>query len=124
MGVLIPSRPAKVRRGLRLLPSSALSFLLISGPADKALEWSEQLTADQRTSIKSDYEAAGISLIVSAFGATDAPTSSGADPTNTANTMAAWVKQFDLDGIDVDYEVRLPCSSAPPEVFLLFFRVY
>ena len=43
---------------------------------------------------------------MSAFGATDAPTSSGADPTDTANTMAAWVQEFDLDGIDVDYEVR------------------
>ncbi|EEB90369.1 hypothetical protein MPER_11432, partial [Moniliophthora perniciosa FA553] len=42
------------------------------------------------------------SLII--FGATDAPTSSGADPIKTANTMAAWVKQYDLDGVDIDYE--------------------
>lgn len=42
--------------------------------------------------------------MVSAFGSTDAPTSSGADPIATANTMAAWVKEFGLDGIDVDYE--------------------
>lgn len=48
-----------------------------------------------------------VSLIVSAFGSTDAPTSTGADPVGTANTMAAWVNQFGLDGIDVDYEVRL-----------------
>ncbi|CDO78090.1 Glycoside Hydrolase Family 18 protein [Trametes cinnabarina] len=81
----------------------ALSFLLISGPADKALEWT-QLSASDRSTVKSQYSAAGVSLIVSAFGSTDAPTSSGADPTSTANTMAAWVKQFDLDGIDVDYE--------------------
>ncbi|KAI0644217.1 glycoside hydrolase [Trametes meyenii] len=81
----------------------ALSFLLISGPADKAVEWT-QLSDSDRASVKSDYSAAGISLIVSAFGATDAPTSSGADPSKTADTMAAWVKQFDLDGIDVDYE--------------------
>ena len=47
---------------------------------------------------------AGISLLVSAFGSTEAPTSSGADPTDTANTMAAWVIEYDLDGIDVDYE--------------------
>ncbi|OSD02935.1 glycoside hydrolase family 18 protein [Trametes coccinea BRFM310] len=81
----------------------ALSFLLTSGPADKALEWT-QLDASDRSTVKSQYAAAGVSLIVSAFGSTDAPTSSGADPTSTANTMAAWVKQFDLDGIDVDYE--------------------
>lgn len=43
---------------------------------------------------------------MSVFGSTDAPTSTGADPVSTANTMAAWVKQYDLDGIDVDYEVN------------------
>ncbi|KAL1943057.1 hypothetical protein VTO73DRAFT_4728 [Trametes versicolor] len=81
----------------------ALSFLLLSGPADKAVEWT-WLTADQRATVKSQYADAGVSLVVSAFGSTDAPTSSGADPVGTANTMAAWVKQFGLDGIDVDYE--------------------
>ena len=83
---------------------SALAFLLVSGPFDKAQEWT-QLSSAQRSSVKSQYAAAGIKLIVSAFGSTDAPTSSGADPVSTADTMAAFVKQFDLDGIDVDYEV-------------------
>ncbi|KAF5374494.1 hypothetical protein D9615_009116 [Tricholomella constricta] len=81
----------------------ALSFLLIKGDYDKATEWT-QLSAEQRSSIKSQYAAAGIKLIVSAFGSTDKPTTNGADPVGTANTMAAWVKQYDLDGIDVDYE--------------------
>ena len=84
----------------------ALSFLLIEGAWDKAEEWAS-LTAAQRSSIKSQYAAAGIKLIVSVFGSTDVPTTTGADPVGTANTMAAWVKQYDLDGIDVDYEVRL-----------------
>lgn len=81
-----------------------MSFLLISGPADQAEEWVE-IGASARSSIKSQYAAAGIKLVVSAFGSTDAPTSTGADPVGTANTMAAWVKEYDLDGIDVDYEV-------------------
>lgn len=85
---------------------SALSFLLISGAADKALEWT-LLSDSDRSQVKSEYSAAGVSLVVSAFGATDAPTSINADPVGTANTMAAWVKQFGLDGLDVDYEVRL-----------------
>ncbi|KAA1470315.1 glycoside hydrolase family 18 protein [Dentipellis sp. KUC8613] len=80
-----------------------LSFLLRSGAADQALEWTE-ISASQRSTIKSQYASAGIKLLVSAFGSTDAPTSAGADPVATANTMAAWVKQYDLDGIDVDYE--------------------
>lgn len=70
----------------------------------QAQSWTT-LTAAQRSTIKSQYAAAGIKLIVSAFGATDAPTSSGNDPIATANTFAAWVKQYSLDGIDVDYEV-------------------
>ncbi|KAJ3558300.1 hypothetical protein NP233_g11533 [Leucocoprinus birnbaumii] len=81
----------------------ALSFLLLEGAYDQAEEWTT-LTAAQRSDIKSQYSAAGISLIVSLFGSTDAPTSTGADPIAAANTMAAWVKQYDLDGVDVDYE--------------------
>ena len=85
--------------------TSILSFLLISGPADQALEW-QLISASDRAAIKSQYAAAGIKLLVSAFGSTDAPTSTGADPVATANTMAAWVIEYGLDGIDVDYEVR------------------
>ncbi|KIJ65610.1 glycoside hydrolase family 18 protein [Hydnomerulius pinastri MD-312] len=80
-----------------------LSFWLISGPADQALEWTT-LSSSTRSSIKSSYAAAGIKLIVSAFGSTDAPTSTGADPTTTANNLAAFVIQYGLDGVDVDYE--------------------
>jgi chitinase len=79
--------------------------LLTEGAFDKAAEWT-QLTATQRATVKSQYAAAGIKIIVSLFGSTDVPTTSGADPIATANTMAAWVKQFDLDGVDVDYEVN------------------
>ncbi|KAL5483523.1 hypothetical protein ACEPAI_8755 [Sanghuangporus weigelae] len=81
----------------------ALSFLLTEGAFDKAEEWT-QLSASQRSAVKSQYANAGIRLIVSLFGSTDAPTSTGADPTATANIMAAWVREFDLDGVDVDYE--------------------
>lgn len=80
-----------------------MSFWLTGGPADNAQAWAE-LTADQRTSIKAPYIAAGIKVVVSAFGSTNTPTSSGADATTTANDLAAWVKQYDLDGVDVDYE--------------------
>lgn len=50
--------------------TSAMSFLLSSGAADQATEWAS-LTADQRTTIKTSYAAAGISLVVSAFGGTE-----------------------------------------------------
>ncbi|KAF4592986.1 hypothetical protein EYR38_008693 [Pleurotus pulmonarius] len=81
----------------------ALAFLLVDGAFDKAKEWT-RLSPAQRAKVKAEYAAAGIKLIVSVFGATDAPTTNGADPVKTANEMADWVKEFDLDGIDVDYE--------------------
>lgn len=84
-------------------PTSALSFLLSSGPADQALGW-QQLDSATRQKVKAQYNAAGIKLVVSAFGATETPTTSKVDASSTANKMAAWVKQYGLDGIDVDYE--------------------
>ncbi|KAJ7696589.1 glycoside hydrolase [Mycena rosella] len=81
----------------------ALSFLLTEGAFDKAFEWTT-LTDAQRTTVKASYAAAGIKLIVSVFGSTDIPTTSGVNPVTIANTVAAWVIQYNLDGVDVDYE--------------------
>lgn len=47
-----------------------MSFLLSSGGADQVKEW-ESLTASQRSTIKSQYNAAGIALVAAAFGATE-----------------------------------------------------
>ncbi|KIJ62462.1 carbohydrate-binding module family 5 protein [Hydnomerulius pinastri MD-312] len=81
----------------------ALSFLEYYGAADQAQEW-EELTASERTTILDEYNAAGISLVVSLFGSTETPTSSGYDPIDTANTMAAWVTEYGVQGVDIDYE--------------------
>ncbi|KAJ7043634.1 glycoside hydrolase family 18 protein [Mycena alexandri] len=80
-----------------------LSFLLVEGAWDKAEEWVE-LTAAQRATIKAEYAAAGIKLMVSAFGSDDQPTTGGSNPVTLATTLANWVIEFGLDGIDVDYE--------------------
>lgn len=50
--------------------ASAMSFLLSTGAADQATEWAS-LTDDDRTTIKTAYSAAGISLVVSAFGSSE-----------------------------------------------------
>lgn len=42
-----------------------------------------------------------MSSLVTAFGSTEYPTTEGLNPTTTANTMAAWVKTYGLDGLDV-----------------------
>lgn len=81
----------------------ALSFWLVSGPADQAEEWAS-LDDATRSSYLTSYHDAGISLIVSAFGSTDAPTSEGYDPTTIANDLAAFVLKYNLDGVDIDYE--------------------
>lgn len=83
-----------------------ITFLLTSGPFDMALEWAN-IGADARAAKKAEYNDAGIKLMISAFGATDHPTTAGADPVSLANTMAQYVKDYNLDGIDVDWEVRL-----------------
>ncbi|KAG7439951.1 glycoside hydrolase family 18 protein [Guyanagaster necrorhizus] len=98
----------------------ALSFLLLEGAWDKAYEWTT-LTSSERCAIKSEYAAAGISLIVSAFGSTNVPTTTGADPVATANTMAAWVIEYDLDGIDIDYEDFYAMNSGTAEAWLTSF---
>jgi len=42
--------------------------------------------------------------MVSAFGDTEKPTSWGVNATELAYWMGDWVKTYDLDGIDIDYE--------------------
>lgn len=80
--------------------------MFASGSVDQAQNWQE-LTASQRATYVQEYNAAGISLIVAAFGSTETPTSSGVDPVTAANDMASWVIQYGVNGIDVDYEVLL-----------------
>lgn len=78
-------------------------FLSTDGAVDQAAAWT-QLSDSQRASIRADYRKNGISLMVSACGATDLPTTLGVDPTKFAQTLAAWAIEFDMDGVDVDYE--------------------
>ncbi|KAJ7603875.1 glycoside hydrolase [Mycena polygramma] len=81
----------------------ALAFVYSDSLQDNAATWAE-LDAATRASIKSEYTAAGISLIVSAFGSGPVPTSSGDDPTAAANYISNYVITYGLDGVDVDYE--------------------
>ena len=43
-------------------------------------------------------------MIVSLFGSENMPTQQ--NPDSIAEDVTQWVKQYDLDGVDVDYEVR------------------
>lgn len=82
---------------------SGLSFLLSTGPADQVQCW-QQLDATTRQGLLSKYHAAGIKVVASVFGSTETPTTAGKDPTQLAGTFASFIQQYELDGIDIDYE--------------------
>ncbi|KAI1792571.1 chitinase [Ganoderma leucocontextum] len=92
--------PASTLKGYNVV---ALSFLTCKGALDQAANYAG-LSASAKKAKSSEYHKAGIKIMVSAFGSTDTPTSSGANAVDTANTMAKFVKSHGLDGIDVDYE--------------------
>ena len=54
--------------------------------------------------MKNAYNANGISLILSAFGASENPTSMGLSPIQCANKLAKYVYDNNFDGVDIDYE--------------------
>lgn len=92
----------------QLTSPSALSFWMSAeGAVDMALGW-QDLTASERTTYLQEYNAAGISLIVSAFGSSDTPTTSGTNPVTVANNLASWILEYGLQGVDIDYEVLVP----------------
>lgn len=58
------------------------------------------------------YHQAGKKVIVSAFGSSDEPTSSKADPIGTATDLANFVLKNHLDGADIDWEDSAAMKTA------------
>jgi hypothetical protein len=94
----------------------ALAFWTYAGgPVDAALVWSNLIyymgagvfgdnNTEIQTNLKQKYADAGIKLIVSAFGATENPTSAGYDVYDCAKKLAEFVNDNNLDGVDIDWE--------------------
>lgn len=61
-------------------------------------------TQQIQATLKGYYKQAGIKLLVSAFGATENPTTAGVDPTDCGLKLAKFVKDNQLDGVDIDWE--------------------
>lgn len=62
-------------------------------------------TDDQiRTNLLGLYRSKGIKVMVSAFGATEYPTTQGIDPVKCASDISNYVTRNQLDGVDVDWE--------------------
>jgi chitinase len=94
----------------------ALAFWLYPGSAvDAAGMWTNLATnmgtttlgsntKEIQASLKAKYAAAGVKLMVSAFGSTQNPTSAGYDATDCGLKLAKFVSDNQLDGVDIDWE--------------------
>lgn len=112
-----------------------LAFWLTSGPADAALVWSDALkyvspqnpwgntTAEvQATWLKAFHSTSPpTKVLVSAFGSTEAPVSSGMDPVNVATDLAQFVTANQLDGADIDFEDNGAMNAGKAEAWLISF---
>jgi chitinase len=108
-----------------------LSFWLTSGSADAALLWSNAYTyvssdnpwgnsnSAVQAAWKKLYNNAGIKVLVSAFGATEFPTSAGVDPVACGNSLANFVLQNNLDGVDLDWEDTAAFQHGTGEAWLI-----
>ncbi|WVO13809.1 hypothetical protein L204_101432 [Cryptococcus depauperatus] len=89
-----------------------LAFWQVDGGAvDNVQTWASW-EESYRQQVIEEYHNAGIALMISAFGSTDKPTTDGADPKETAQKLADFVKQYGLDGVDIDYEDMSAMNSA------------
>jgi len=97
-----------------------LAFWLSGSAADMAGAWA---SLDDATKSKylDAYHNAGMRVIASAFGATEFPTSAGADPVSTASKFASFIKTNRLDGGDVDYEDSAAFTASKGADWLIKF---
>uniref|UniRef100_A0A6B2LAJ2 chitinase n=1 Tax=Arcella intermedia TaxID=1963864 RepID=A0A6B2LAJ2_9EUKA len=108
-----------------------LAFWLTTGPADTALVWSNALTyvssdnpwGSTTTAVQAAwlnlYHKNGIKLMVSAFGATEFPTSAGVDPVQCGHDLANFVINNQLDGVDLDWEDNAAMEAGTGEQWLI-----
>ena len=74
--------------------------------------------------LKKRYNDAGVKIMVSAFGATEFPTSAGADPTQCALKLGTYVKQNNFDGVDLDWEDNEAMKRGTGEAWLITFTKF
>ncbi len=91
-----------------------LSFINSSGTADLCTLWKNPVqyfgssssfgsSNDQiQTNLKNSYNSHGKKVILVAFGSTEKPISAGLDATTTCSSIAQFVKNNHLDGLDID----------------------
>ncbi|KAJ3018166.1 UNVERIFIED_CONTAM: hypothetical protein HDU68_011294 [Siphonaria sp. JEL0065] len=88
------------------------------GPKDAAESWTKLDSATRQSYINA-FHSVGKRVLISAFGETDAPTTNGADAVDTATRLAAFVKDYGFDGVDVDYEDHRAFANGTAENWII-----
>lgn len=85
--------------------------------------WLEQGTtnAQVQAAWRQSFHSNGKRVLVAAFGATDMPTTAGADAASTAAALASFVVANGLGGVDVDYEDTAALEAGTGEAWLVTF---
>ena len=108
-----------------------LAFWTRDGPADLAIVWADlytyvsadnpwgNSTAEVQAAWRKLYNDAGIRIVVSAFGATDFPTSAGASASETCDDITEFVLANQLDGVDLDWEDNAAMEAGTGEAWLI-----
>jgi chitinase len=71
--------------------------------------------------IKQRYNDAGVSVMLSAFGAAEYPTTLGLDPVICAQKLGDYVRDNNFDGVDIDYEDNKAMDKGTGEQWLILF---
>ena len=75
--------------------------------------------AEVQTNLTSNYHSKNTKILVSAFGATEFPTTQGLPAKKTCLELAQFVKDNDLDGLDFDWEDNGAMDAGTGEEWLI-----
>ena len=71
--------------------------------------------------LRKKYNDAGVSIMISAFGAAEYPTTKGLDPVTCAQKLGDYVNLNNYDGVDVDYEDNEAMNKGTGEQWVILF---
>lgn len=91
------------------------------GPTDHAKMWTEMSTSERKKIMK-EYQDKGIKIMLGAMGDQDQPTSKKFNPKTSAEKLAAFVKKYGFDGVDIDYEDFNAFNHGTAEAWVISFQ--